>query len=276
MDAQSALVAPLGRATAKHIVARPLQWAGFGLIVLLWFVALTLTLRRASGAMNEPLGTAAMFTAGLMTAAMTVAIRVLLAFDRRPGDTALLHAVLQPLPTLAVVVLGIAIWIPRTSPGDGLMFCIPPLIAETLLWRRALGGPFLVPRRTRGSRRLAVKAEKLIPSAPQNEPGDDIHQQLIRRRTIDGAETIDGWVRATLTAGQRTAWAHVAFCPPFGTMPQLSVTQQSGPRARVSIGRLLPYGARFDLKLATASDRQQTVLLSFTVRCRTSRAKIAG
>ena len=87
MEAQSALVAPLGRSTAKHVAARPLQWAGFGLIVLLWFVALTLTLRRASGAVNEPLGTAAMFTAGLMTAAMTVAIRVLLAFDRRPGDT---------------------------------------------------------------------------------------------------------------------------------------------------------------------------------------------
>ena len=194
----------------------------------------------------------------------------------RPGDTALLHAVLQPLPSLAVVVLGIAIWIPGTSLVDGLMFCIPPLIGETLLWRRALGGRFLVPHRPSGPRRLAGTAEKRIATAAQEEPGDEIHQQLIRRRSIDGAETIDGWVRATLTAGQRTAWAHVAFCPPFGTMPQLSVTQQSGPRARVSVGRLLPYGARFDLKLATASDHQQTVLLSFTVRCRTSQAKIAG
>ena len=67
-----------------------------------------------------------------------------------------------------------------------------------------------------------------------------------------------------LTAGQRSASVHVAFCPPFARTPNATVEQIEGSRARVKTVQLLPYGARFDLKLAVPSQLAETLLLEFS------------
>ena len=71
-----------------------------------------------------------------------------------------------------------------------------------------------------------------------------------------------------LAAGQRTASVHIAFCPPFAQTPEVSAEQTAGPPARLKTVQVLPYGARFDLKLAAACPESADVLLEFIAECR--------
>jgi hypothetical protein len=88
-------------------------------------------------------------------------------------------------------------------------------------------------------------------------------QQLTRSRTADGGDLLSGWLRVDLAAGQRTANLHVAFCPPFARAPRVSVQQIDGPEARVKTVQTLPYGVRFDLKVADEGPEASTLLLQF-------------
>jgi len=82
-------------------------------------------------------------------------------------------------------------------------------------------------------------------------------------RTADGGELLSGWLRVDLAAGQRTANLHVAFCPPFTRAPRISVQQVDGPETRVKTVQTLPYGVRFDLKVADEEPEASTLLLQF-------------
>jgi len=44
----------------------------------------------------------------------------------------------------------------------------------------------------------------------------------------------------------------------------VTIVQLGGPEARIKTVQLLPYGARFDLKLATASEAARTLLVEFS------------
>ncbi len=101
-------------------------------------------------------------------------------------------------------------------------------------------------------------------------------QQLTRTRAADGSERLSGWLRAPFLAGQRTASVHVAFCPPFAAVPELSVEQVDGPPARVKTAQLLPQGARLDLKLASAAEEPHDVALEFSALASSERATIGG
>lgn len=75
-----------------------------------------------------------------------------------------------------------------------------------------------------------------------------------------------GTLQTAFAPGQRTAFAHVAFCPPFAMLPQLEFRQVDGPAARIKLGQLQTYGARFELKLIEASDDSATVGIEFTAQ----------
>jgi hypothetical protein len=97
---------------------------------------------------------------------------------------------------------------------------------------------------------------------PLDRPPDrDVVQQLTRARAPDGSETLSGWLRVQLAAGQRNASVHVAFCPPFARTPKATLELLDGPEARVKTVQLLPYGARFDLKRTTPAEVSETLLL---------------
>ena len=83
-----------------------------------------------------------------------------------------------------------------------------------------------------------------------------------------GPRNSAGWLRLSFAAGQRTGSVHVAFCPPLRVTPEMEVEQIEGPEARIKTAQVLPYGARFDLKLAAAAEQPTTVLLQFTARTR--------
>jgi hypothetical protein len=69
-----------------------------------------------------------------------------------------------------------------------------------------------------------------------------------------------------LSAGQRSSSVHVAFCPPFARTPKVALQQLDGPPARIRTVQLLPYGVRFDLKLAAVSEAAQSLLLEFSAQ----------
>ena len=92
---------------------------------------------------------------------------------------------------------------------------------------------------------------------------ENLRQQIQRLVLGDGSTAVEGWIRVPLEPGQRTAWAHVAFCPPLPRTPRFEFTVGPEPRARVKIGQLLPYGVRFELKLVEAYDTEQFVELHF-------------
>ena len=100
-------------------------------------------------------------------------------------------------------------------------------------------------------------------SPPAGIPAEEVLQQLTRSRTADGGELLSGWLRVDLAAGQRTANLHVAFCPPFARVPRISVQQIGGPEARVKTAQSLPYGVRFDVKVAEEGSEASILLLQF-------------
>jgi hypothetical protein len=91
---------------------------------------------------------------------------------------------------------------------------------------------------------------------------------MSRRRAAGGTEEISGWLRVTFAAGQRTAAAHAAFCPPLGAMPDITFEQLDGPPARIKPGQVLPFGIRLDLKLSAAAEAPADVLLRFSARAK--------
>jgi len=101
---------------------------------------------------------------------------------------------------------------------------------------------------------------------PTDWPAKDITQQLTRSMADDGSDVLSGWLRLDFSAGQRMGNLHVAFCPPFSSTPELSVSQLDGPEARIKIAQLLPYGVRLDLKLLTLSEEPASVLVQFSAR----------
>ncbi len=99
--------------------------------------------------------------------------------------------------------------------------------------------------------------------AADDEPSPDIVQQLIRRRESDGGEWVTGVVRVAFEPGQKTAHAHVAFCPPFLTTPSCEAEPVSGPNAELKVAQVLPQGARFDVRLDELPREPVDVLIEF-------------
>jgi hypothetical protein len=91
-----------------------------------------------------------------------------------------------------------------------------------------------------------------------------VTQHFTRRKTAEGDDLIEGWLRTALVAGQRTVHAHVSFCPPFVGTPELEFEQADGPAARVRLGQVLAYGARFEVKLDAVGPAE--VLIAFSAR----------
>ncbi len=99
---------------------------------------------------------------------------------------------------------------------------------------------------------------------PARPPSGEVTQQLTRTRQADGKEVLAGWLRVPMAAGQRSANVHVAFCPPFVRSPEMTVEQIEGPEARIKTVQVLPYAARFDLKLSAFCETRVSVLMRFS------------
>jgi len=252
-------------------------WALPGLLLL---VAVLLAWRRAAGALVAVPGPALLLSAGAVAVCLTAAVREA-AHRLRPARNGSPSTWLRfAIPSTAVLIFAAAMSLPGASPGalGGLWAVVIveelwAVCAETRRRRRGRAWPTgsepaelgLFPPIARNAEPPA--REVLAPEPGELAPGAKVMQQLTRSQASDGSEVLAGWVRVWFAPGQRTASAHVAFCPPLARTPSLAVQQRGGPAARVKTGQLLPYGARLDVKLAAASQEPAAVVLHFSAQC---------
>jgi hypothetical protein len=83
---------------------------------------------------------------------------------------------------------------------------------------------------------------------PTDEPGV-LLQQLSRSRDAEGHEMVHGTMTAEFAPGERNTVLHVAFCPPFESLPQVEAEIADGPDASVKVAQVLHNGARFEVRL---------------------------
>ena len=250
------------------------------LVGVLGSVAAVLSWRRVAGALHEPLEPPLLLGTAAMVAAVALAIRLLrrsLATDQQRSVP--LDRLFAWGPTAAVLVIAAALSRLDAPLSVQIGFWAILGAGECLAWRPAVirslsgrarvvpGAAGLSVDRSRASSPAAVLAEPLLDAlASPDRPDDHLTQQLLRGRAADGSEVLSGWVRVGLARGQRTAAVHVAFCPPFSALPSLEVAQIDGPPSRIKTVQLLPYGARFDIKLSSDAAEPQTVCLRFEAR----------
>jgi hypothetical protein len=229
--------------------------------------------RRTAGALSEPLTTAGMFAAGATLAALAALVRLAWRAGGPTGNGSTAH-----LPTSGLlvdcglsallVVIAASISLPGSRTAGLLSLWGPVLLGECAWWTTVLIGPRARwtgrSRAAESSGRCAPAAAGAAPSETGSPPApEQTVQQVIRTRMADGEERLSGWLRLDFAPGQRTAVAHLAFCPPLEGPPTLSVRQRSGPECRVKSAQVLPYGARIELRLVREASQNQQVVLEF-------------
>jgi hypothetical protein len=239
-------------AVASTAVVRLAAAAGLALLAA---AASIIVMRRLAGALTQALPPTAILVGGLLLAAAAVAIRLawFLPTIARPSPRQ--DRGLMLTTSLVVAGLGLGLCVPDTPFPSKLALGVPLAAEEGCLWTW-----FLIRKRRHFAAQASLGAS---PRPSRGKVSNDITQQLTRSRAADGVETLTGWLRTPLAAGQRNANIHLAFCPPFAATPLLEVEQIDGPPARIKMAQVLPYGVRFDLKLAAAAEESSSVLLQF-------------
>jgi hypothetical protein len=185
-----------------------------------------------------------------------------------------LDRVVMAITTFAAAALCGGLCLPPDTPLVAVLLFRVTIVAEegwAWLWFfriRGRNGSSPAKSPSEPSVREKKSSDPFLATDPFSEtiPAAEVIQQLTRSQAADGAEELSGWLRLPFAPGQRTGTVHVAFCPPLRVTPELAVEQVEGPEARIKTAQLLPYGARFDLKLAAAAEGPTAVLLQFTAR----------
>jgi hypothetical protein len=238
------------------------------LLVAPLMLSLLLLSRRVAGALVEPLPLVPWLLTGLI-----IALWLRWSATSLPDGFAAPLVARFPVAWLSPAIaglLGVALWLPGTRlsalAGYAAIVAVGSSRRLVLPWRRiwptrlrpAIGWPFETP-----SSRDSADSGGEEPAAVALPPA--VVQQLIRRRDPGEAESLRGSVRADFVAGQRMASAHVAICPPFVGQPHCHVAVAAGPAAEVRVASALPFGVRFEIKLAQAAAAPASVVIEFAV-----------
>ena len=271
----------LAPAAIDRPAAELVRWSAAAACGFLLLAAAVLCWRRLAGAFGGgPLELPALAAVAAGLAATAAAARLGSRFPsaqrRSTGLPARLLAwLLAAALSIAVLAAGAALSLPQTSVGGLAVLWGILAVEEFWAWRPAAWRRLRAAERGPLPQRRGVRLDPPqrplphpIPSAPPADepPAGDVTQQLTRTHAPDGTETLSGWLRVSLAPGQRVANVHVAFCPPFPRSPQATLKQLDGPEARIKTVQVLPYGARFDLKLAVPSEAPETMLLQLSAR----------
>lgn len=226
--------------------------------------ALLVAGRRAAGGLHAPLGIVAMPVLALVLVGLA-------AVARRAGWLARPVLSWQTcLPTLWLLLAGVAVSLPGTSLAALTLFWLVVAASEIVYWSQ----PLLRPQYA-----LSTQATPVPAAAPEpvedDDPADEadasdpsydasVVQHLVRRKAEGGQEAVSGFLRVSLLPGQRTAWAHLAFCPPFSAVPQVAVEPLDGPASRLKVAQVLPHGARVEIRLSAASQQAEQVTVAIS------------
>jgi hypothetical protein len=254
---------PLGPQLARIVV--------HSLLALLALAGVLICVRRISGALSEPLPTAVFLSVGGLLSLSAVVFRAAFPLANWRGSRMALYAN-RGVPSVVLALWAVGLSLHETSSG-GLFGLWGLLVAEeTWSWGR-LWQYESAPKEPNGvAERPSLAASQSDRSragamvlGEEDEDIEDISQQVVRRRQPDGSETIEGWVRSEFLQGQRNGAAHIAICPPLDRVPQCFAEQMDGPAAQIKIGQVLPYGARFEIKLDTPAERATSVIVEFSI-----------
>ncbi len=246
--------------------------AQFALLGGLLLVAGIVALRRLAGGPSFPLTEIMLAATGAAFAAACLVGRLVgLRWLGRSAPSWLDRAAaFVPLASCGLLIAGVLL--PGTALAGGCLLVALLAVEETwslsrLPWRRALGRDG-VGSQFRDQSGLGLESAsgvaKLTPDPLASASDETVDQQFTRRRAPDGEEVIEGFVRVRFAAGQRTAEAHIAFCPPLEHRPRVEFEAESGPAARIELGQVLPLGARLDVKLAQAAAQETAIVVRFT------------
>jgi hypothetical protein len=279
---------------------RTLAVSGLALLAL---AALLLCLRRANGALIQPLPAPILAACGALLALAALTFRGIVASSIVKGERRAAYP-LWAIPSGVLLMWGGSLSLDG-SAASGLAALWGLLLAEEgwswgRLWRATSAATLLAPEPTAVACWEAVVADALaigglskhsvagvfdpgfverVPASqrpateshqPVSEVGAELDatvtQQMVRRRESDQSESLEGWLRADLATGQRHATAHIAICPPLVRSPECFAEQMDGPPATIKVGQVLPFGVRFEIKLDQPAREAASVLVEFSIQ----------
>lgn len=234
-----------------------------------------LVVRRLAGAFSDPLPIGAFALLGFLFAAAAVLVRQALARCIPHAGHPLGHEEphhgehdgytwIHCTGTLIAVAGALSVSLPTASALGLLAVWLPVALEEGWTSRQWFAGrPFVVPPSGSTTNESEVIA---LDSALADLAFADttVTQHLVRRRELDGGESISGCLRAAFLPGQRTVNVHVPFCPPLNSLPPCSAETIDGPPARVKVAQVFPQGARLEVRLDTTATEPQQVVIEFS------------
>jgi len=263
---------------AHELIAQLSAAVGGTLAAAVVLTAALVWIRRMTGAVVEPLAAPVLVAAGIGIVLVLIAIRLAgmrsatwptVGWARWGSEFGLSLAGCAAVGSLMVpgssTVAAVTVWL--LLAGEEWAYW---------LWRSRRPSKRRETLPARKSSRASAGTERPLP-LPQAVPSDDrfslpqprpgaIAQRLNRAVAPDGTDTLEGWLRYCMPAGQRAANLHVAFCPPFSSQPEMLVQQLEGPPVRIKTAQLLTYGARIEIKMRQPPDQPADVLLRILVR----------
>ncbi len=239
------------------------RWGSLAAAALVTSLCGLLLLRRAGGALTQPLGPAAFVLLTAVAVTCSATFRLIWLASRNRGRAQTLFSL--GLPTLCLLFLAIAVSVPTTSRWILIAFWCVLLVTEATWWTI---GTRRVEAWQAGRRQLAEvrSASTAHPETPSDEGPvlpELVTQQLTRSGDEAGGESIVGFVRAKFAAGESHQHIHVAFCPPFAQRPQLQAYILDGPQAMLKVAQLESFGTRLELRLASPIQQPQEIVVGF-------------
>ncbi len=235
------------------------------LLIAPLIVCLLLLARRAAGALLEPLPLSGWLLTGLIVALWLRWIVTWL--PERIAVPVAQRIPIAWLPATIAAVLGLALWLPGSRVSAVACYAAIVVVGSSQRiasqWRQMQPARFGSLLRWRFDTTANDSGGEELGQACALAPA--VVQQLVRRRDPGEAESLRGSVRTDFVAGQRIASAHVAICPPFVAPPHCQVAVAAGPAAEVRVASALPFGVRFEIKLAQAAAQPTSVVVEFAV-----------
>jgi hypothetical protein len=225
-------------------------------------LAILLLVRRATGAIHEPLPTPGILFAGIILCSLAAAAH----WSSHWVPVKISFTFITKLAlTFSLFAVGATLSLPGTSSAGLILFWAILILEEGWVWQTCL---FRVTKKSNTTHQTPTCVAPAIPllsplEATETVPPEEVTQQLTRSKAADGTDEFAGWLRVLFASNQRTRVVHLAFCPPFQRVPELHVEQLDGPEVRIKTAQVLPYGARIDLKLSSSGESSVSVLLRF-------------
>jgi hypothetical protein len=272
MDASLFQLSAIGGALTRRRTVWIVGVLAATLTVALALASVFIGIRRIDGHLGEPLSPIALLATGAIVATAAAGARWL-AWGAHVVSTNGRAVIIRWLPGVAAVALAGGVSLPGSSlAGLGLLwFAI--VAEEVLIWRRSSAArlPAAIARDQRRESWTPTLAPSdrreaaLLPERDALSPTGDVVQRLVRTQAA-GVDRIQGWLKAELEPNERNATLHVAFCPPFDEMPNLTVVQIAGPECRIKTGQLLPFGIRLELRRQVVGGEKGIVIIEFSAQ----------